>query len=281
MTDQAAMQQKIEELRSTLEKDPKSTSFVALVDAYRQSGQMDDALEVALRGTWELPQYPEGYVAVGRVYAQRKVFRKAEEFFYKALSVDQMSISAYKGLARIYREQGDLQKTSDILTKAIMLDPSDQSLQRMIESLSDSGDSTPVNAPQPAATEPREDIMDQQSAGMKPITTATIADIYVEQGLYDKALEVYRELLAEKPDDPSVQQKISELESLMNSSVAESNATAASSAETGSMPDHQTEQATAAPNVEGSEETTHSDPDDLIDKLSAWLESIQARRSRV
>ena len=70
------------------------------------------------------------------IYYQRKVTGKAEAAFYKALSVDQMCVPAYKGLATIFRDQGDVQKASDILTKAIMLDPGDTSLQQMIESLS-------------------------------------------------------------------------------------------------------------------------------------------------
>ena len=142
---------------------------------------------------------------------------KAEEAFYKALAVDQMCIAAYKGLAIILKNKGDIQKASDILTKAIMLDPGDQSLQQMIESLSAppgaGNESAQVN-PEPASSQ--EPAMDQTTDGMKPITTATIADIYVEQGLYDKALEVYKELLAENPQDLSVQQKISELQALIS-----------------------------------------------------------------
>lgn len=272
MADKEVLLSKIHELKEVLSRDPKSVKFVQLSESYRQLGQLDDALEVSLRGTWELPQFADGYVAVGRVYFQRQVLGKAEESFYKALSVDQMCIPAYKGLARLHKEQGDIQKASDILTKAIMLDPGDLSLQKMIESLGNlDADAhitpdNPPNTPEPVAQQ--EPAMEMTSDGMKPITTATIADIYIEQGFYDKALDVYRDLLNKNPNDLSVQQKISELEVLMNSGVAQSASPTVSPAPV----EPALSEETAAPS---------SDNGALIDKLSRWLEAIQARRNRV
>jgi len=272
---------KIKEYKAALEQDPKSTQFVPLCDAYIQLGKLDDALEAALKGAWESPQLPTGYVAVGRVYYQRQVQGKAEEAFFKALSLDQMCIPAYKGLARIYKDNGDLEKASDTLTKAIMLDPGDMSLQKMIESLSapagSAGDSVERSAQpeEPVPVQPvvnQEQAMDQKSDGMAPITTATIADIYIEQGLYEKALEVYRELLTEHPQDVAVQQKISELEALMASGSIQA-AT-------------QDQQPVVAPSASFEESppvesTVGSNNDTVIEKLNGWLEAIQARRNRV
>ncbi|PLY03592.1 MAG: hypothetical protein C0623_00820 [Desulfuromonas sp.] len=274
---------KIEEYKAALVQDPKSSVFSGLCNAYLQLGQLDDALEVALKGSWESPQSTVGHLAVGRVYFEKKVLKKAEEAFFRALSIDQMCIPAYKGLARIYRNNGDHAKASDILTKAIMLDPGDASLQQMIESLSSPEVST-QSSPE-AATEiatgnnvaSQEPAMDQPSDGMKSITTATIADIYIEQGLYDKALEVYRELLTEKPNDPGVQQKISELQGLINSA----GSTTPNPNDSQSSEDVQ--QSTVAPVVDEAMAANTSGGDDLsvIAKLNDWLGSIQARRNRV
>ena len=277
MTDKDALIAKIEEYKVALTQDPKSTVFVRLSAALVQLGQLEDALEVALKGTWEAPQFALGYVAVGRVYAQRNVYTKAEEALYRALSVDQICIPAYKGLAKIYKDQEDIQKASDILTKAIMLEPGDTSLQQILESLpalisnSDVG-SAGIDSGS-GVTEPvvnKELAMDQTSDGMKPITTATIADIYIEQGLYDKALQVYRELLSENSQDVAVQQKISELEALMNSAGAQ-------------MPySADTIQPVSASVSEPLNTSVFSTGSDIvIGKLNGWLEAIQARRNRV
>jgi tetratricopeptide (TPR) repeat protein len=268
MSDQATLLAKIDEYKTTLSQDPKSTVFVQLCDAYLQLEQIDDALEVALKGTWELPQFADGYVAVGRVYYYRNVVAKAEAAFYKALSVDQMCIPAYKGLATILKDQGDLPKASDILTKAIMLDPGDTSLQQMIESLSSpSGAAQEVNQVVSAPITHQEPVMDQSSDSMKPITTATIADIYIEQGLYDKALDVYRELLTENPQDVTVQQKISELQGLMNNSSAPVSAAPV-------------EPQAITPDMSFANLETGSS-NVVLDRLNGWLAAIQARRNRV
>jgi pentatricopeptide repeat protein len=117
--------------------------------------------------------------------------------------------------------------------------------------------------------------MDQSSGDMKPITTATIADIYVEQGLYDKALEVYCELLQDNPQDAAVQQKISELEALMKSGASMDSSSA----------QPQVDIATAAAGTPTTDVTTPAphgvDSGTVIDKLNDWLASIQARRNRV
>jgi tetratricopeptide (TPR) repeat protein len=46
------------------------------------------------------------------------------------------------------------------------------------------------------------------------VMTETIAQVYARQGLYDRAAEVYRELVRERPDDDSLRAKLEEMERL-------------------------------------------------------------------
>jgi len=65
-----------------------------------------------------------------------------------------------------------------------------------------------ITKPPPAvepAMEPKKDTLDSQGV---TITTETIADIYVKQGYFDKALSVYEELLGIYPTRDSLKQKI-------------------------------------------------------------------------
>lgn len=53
----------------------------------------------------------------------------------------------------------------------------------------------------------------EASAGMAdPLKTATLAELYVAQGFAEKALEIYRDILAADPANPVIRQRISELE---------------------------------------------------------------------
>jgi len=46
----------------------------------------------------------------------------------------------------------------------------------------------------------------------EPVVTQTMAEVYVKQGLIGAALKVYRELLAQRPEDPELLARIAELE---------------------------------------------------------------------
>ncbi|MCH7935136.1 MAG: hypothetical protein IIC36_14180 [Gemmatimonadetes bacterium] len=46
----------------------------------------------------------------------------------------------------------------------------------------------------------------------EPLVTQTMAEVYVKQGLIGAALKVYRELLAQRPEDPELLARIAELE---------------------------------------------------------------------
>lgn len=45
-----------------------------------------------------------------------------------------------------------------------------------------------------------------------PFVTETMAELYLQQGFHDEALAIYRQLLAQQPDDPSLQDRVSALE---------------------------------------------------------------------
>lgn len=53
---------------------------------------------------------------------------------------------------------------------------------------------------------------EQAPAGRDPLKTGTLAELYVSQGFVDKALAIYRDILADEPDNATVATRIAELE---------------------------------------------------------------------
>lgn len=51
------------------------------------------------------------------------------------------------------------------------------------------------------------------ASSLDPLKTATLAELYVSQGFVDKALEIYRDILAASPDNTTIAARIAELES--------------------------------------------------------------------
>ncbi len=263
MTDQAKFSEKIAEYQKILTQDCKSLVFIPLAGYFFKAGLLDDALETALKGTWELPDYAPGYVAVARIYSKRQVYQKALSAYQKAVAIDPSCLDAYKGMAGLYREQGELEAASNLLTKAVFLFPDEPSIKQMLESLT-STTSTPP--PEPAAVGTA-----QLPNKMEPITTGTIAEIYIKQGLYDKALEVYRELYTET-NDPAVARKIAEIETMAQGGAPQVAA---------EVPAPESTSSTIADPVSAISEKGRMSGESVLDNLNSMLASIQARRNRV
>jgi len=63
----------------------------------------------------------------------------------------------------------------------------------------------------------------------EPVVTETMAELYVRQGLYDEAREVYRRLLVHRPGDAGLQARLADLESTLTPARASVQFAAASS----------------------------------------------------
>lgn len=57
-------------------------------------------------------------------------------------------------------------------------------------------------------TVPPEVIQAEQQVGGEELSTMTLAELYIKQGLYDKGIEIYRALLEKNPGDEEIKQKI-------------------------------------------------------------------------
>jgi tetratricopeptide (TPR) repeat protein len=68
-----------------------------------------------------------------------------------------------------------------------------------------------------ASGAPEEDTTDEAYGDLQDasgVTTETIAQVYARQGLYDRAADVYRELLQTRPDDEALRDRLAEMEQL-------------------------------------------------------------------
>ena len=116
------------------------------------------------------------------------------------------------------------------------------------------GLSPDVSGGEGASPETPEPSMDHSATG-GAISTETLADLYAKQGLSDKAAEIYRQILDERPEDQSVLLKLRALEG--NPLAEEPQGGAA-----------------AIPGGPGTESTS-LEIDDPTDILQAWLDNAE------
>ena len=54
--------------------------------------------------------------------------------------------------------------------------------------------------------------IDSASASTTPFSSSTLAELYFQQGLVDRAVDVYRQLLEQEPENEKARQRLDELQ---------------------------------------------------------------------
>ncbi|NIR95486.1 MAG: tetratricopeptide repeat protein, partial [Gammaproteobacteria bacterium] len=169
-------------------KDPSSTAFVPLAEAYRQVGLLDDALEAARLGTKMLPHFSPGFSTMGRILGQMGRIDEAMSAYARALSLDRQSQSALVGLARLHLIRGEREQARKILKQAEEFHPDDDKIVDMLNALELPRPWDEIKQA-PQVQEPLSQETPSSEEETEPIPTATLAEIYVKQGLLGKAIK--------------------------------------------------------------------------------------------
>lgn len=216
---------KISSYLQIVSKDPHSTAFVPLAEAYRQIGLLDDALEAARLGTTMLPNFSPGFATLGRILGQMGRLDEAMSAFARALNIDRQSESALIGLARLHLARGEREMARKILLQAAEYHPQDEMIENMLVALdlprpwmeaeiADVEEPAEVAVPVVETPSPVESTALEatvEPAGGEPIPTATLAEIYAKQGLTDQAAKVYEEILRLEPGNAAAARRLAEL----------------------------------------------------------------------
>lgn len=254
-----------------LSKDPRSTVFVPLSEAYRKMKMLDDAIAVASKGVAALPHYAPGHIALARAQAEHGLIDAAALSFENVLRIEEENLQGIKGLARVRMMQGRIADARTLLAKAKRLAPGDPQIDGMLDSLSHA-------APGSDSALPAGDAVAKHDAEA-PIATATLAEIYVRQGLHRKAYNIYRELSQSDPNNRGLLARMAELKELLAREADGAGGTPVVSAATVAPP-AVAAKAEATPVAQPARSKSVASGD-VVERLNHWLEVIQRRRHDV
>jgi len=197
----------INDLQKKLDENPDSLAFAPLADAFRKQNNLEEALKVCKKGLEKHPTYTSAWVVLGRIYqAQHKVDDATSEF-KKVLELDPDNLMAHSLLGSIFMGKGDYQAAIEEYQKVLTLNPDDDeaqsSLKQAIENAA--GDLKSIKIVK------KETAPSDKKPAKEATATLTIADLYLKQGHFDKAVEVYQELLASDPQNLMLRQKLSDV----------------------------------------------------------------------
>jgi tetratricopeptide (TPR) repeat protein len=198
--DQVALLQKIKEFNALLSQQPDSDVFVPLTRCYLDLGLIDAAFEAVKKGLAEQPQHVDGLLLLAHLHGQRNEYDDAVAVYEQILSLDSQNHLAQLGLVDIDISQGFCSRAAsklDRLRREYSHDRTFVELEKRLEELRSHDDEND----------------NDESA---PVATTTIAELYVKQGLLEKAVSIYRQLCQQQPDNQDLAERLRKLESELN-----------------------------------------------------------------
>ena len=234
----------LKKLAKICAQNPASILFARLADGLLQQGDVARALAVCRTGVRYRPSYVAGQVVMGKCYLAAGQCEEARLAFEKVLQLDADHLVARWHLGHIALQQGRGDLALEHFESARARDPFGPELREQICKLKgeptkearvepskappdESAAPVPVSEDEalslpPLAEEGIEEHLDAliepRNPAPKPdaplIATATLAELYANQGSIQEAIAVLEQMLAREPDNRRVIARLDELRNL-------------------------------------------------------------------
>jgi tetratricopeptide (TPR) repeat protein len=120
------MSEDIAYLTSELARDPSSLAFLPLGEQLRLRKQLETAQHIAMRGLERHPHNAAAHELLARIYADQGELDRAFDEWDMALRIDPESIDARKGMGFVWFTRGDHERAERLLSAAADADPGDE-----------------------------------------------------------------------------------------------------------------------------------------------------------
>lgn len=221
----------IEDLQWRLAQDPSSRLFAQLAEEHRRAGDSTEAIRVVRAGLLHHPVYPSARLTLGRALLDTGDAAGARGELAEALRQAPENIQARRFLGQALEAVGDLEGALAQYGQTLKLAPGDRELEVRVRELKArlSVPASPRGAQEAPAALPASDITGGDGtpedargeggatgpvAGSLPFISATLGELYLRQGLAERAAAVYRQVVARQPNDTRARNRLAEIESL-------------------------------------------------------------------
>ncbi len=193
---------RIEYLEGEFAKAPDSYLFLPLARAYLEDGRLEEAEEICMEGVERHPGYTSARALQGLIHYHLNDFQKSQEDFRRVIEEDTGNLLARRMLGRIYSEAGEIERSAEEYRKALAIRPGDAESARALADLG-------VPREGSSAVQVEEERQDER------IYTRALAEIYMQQGALEEALDLFSWLMKNEPWDEQLREKVEELNSLL------------------------------------------------------------------
>lgn len=204
----------LKQLQTEWENSPETDAFYPLACAYLESGLYEAAADVLQQGLRHHPRHSRALAALGQVLFRRQEIDEARAALERALSFDSTCSSALCTLAEIEIEAGNFQRADNWLCRA-----------------ESAAASSGVPAGAPGGTLNVADLRHQlkrkrcsynADPAEIPFVTETMVELYLQQGMQEKAVAALGQLVIRNPEDAALRRRFEELRVCMQRPLSDS-----------------------------------------------------------
>ena len=209
-----------EKYEEILAKDPSSSTFVFLAQILYRQNKLDRALSVLINGLRYNKNNITGRFLLGKIYYERWIIEPAKKELETVYGLAPDNLAAGKMLVQIYKSEENYKRALEVLRFVHEFHPSDEAIRSEIKELMEKIENetkkdgeTPAaweNFSAPGGTKKIEAAESNEAVSETELITETMADLYMKQGIYDKALRVFEKILENDPTNSSVRKKYDE-----------------------------------------------------------------------
>jgi len=207
-----------EKYERILSQDPSSVTFIFLAQVLHKQGKVDKAIKVLINGLKYNRNSVTGRFLLGKIYYDRWLIEQAKREFRAVIELAPDNLAACKMLVQIHKSEEAYGKALELLKTASAYHPHDASITcelTEIEALLSSAEKKEkefLGARESIRTAFESKSAEELESGLKQrekeLFTETIADIYIAQGLYDKACKILEKMHEMDPGNDAVANKL-------------------------------------------------------------------------
>jgi tetratricopeptide (TPR) repeat protein len=209
-----------EKYARVLAEDPSSVAFIFLAQVLYKQGKVDKAIKVLINGLRYNKKSVTGRFLLGKIYYDRWLIEQAKREFQAVVELAPDNLAACKMLVQIHRSEEAYGKALEILKTAAAYHPHDGSIASEAKEIEAA--LTAAEKKEKEFQSAREGIksalesksVDELESGLKKheegLFTETIADIYISQGLHERACCVLEKVLENDPANEAARKKLAQ-----------------------------------------------------------------------
>lgn len=209
-TDADSITKLLESLKEEFAEDPNNNLMLAGIS--KSLGDSDKALSILFSELRQNQGNLSAKLMVAEIYYERWMIDEAKKYLGQIIDLTPNNEKALDMLSKIYNSENDTEKALDLLYKKFIFGSNKSQTLFEIENLKNE------NATQSGHLDITKNIKNKLSDSYNLINsktsevnliTETMADLYINQGYYDKAAEILEQLLKKAPHDAHLKTKLS------------------------------------------------------------------------